>query len=81
MSESLFNEVGRLKSATLLKERLRHKCFLVNFAKVLTGPFLKNICERELLKRSTFTNHNREKYTKLKIQIYITSVPNFFLFP
>ena len=81
MSESPFNEVGRLRSATLLKERLQHKCFRVNFAKVLTGPILKNICERQLLKRSTFTNHNREKYPKLKIKIYITSVPTFFLFP
>ena len=34
-----------------LKKRLRHKCFLVNFAKSLRTPILKNICEQLLLKQ------------------------------
>ena len=34
-----FTEVG-LRSATLLKKRLWHKCFPVNFAKFLRTPFL-----------------------------------------
>ena len=33
----------------LLKERLRHKCFIVNFAKFLRTPFLQDTSERLLL--------------------------------
>ena len=29
-----------------IKKRLRHRCFLVEFAKFLKTPILKNICER-----------------------------------
>ena len=35
--------------ATLLKKRLRHKCFPLNFAKYLKTPFLQNIPGRLLL--------------------------------
>ena len=35
-----FNIVARLMPATLLKKRLWHKCFPVNFAKFLRTPFL-----------------------------------------
>ena len=38
--ESLFNEVAGLRSATLLKKRLWHRCFPVNFAKFLRTPFI-----------------------------------------
>ena len=36
----LFNNVAGLRSATLLKRRLWHRCFLVNFVKILRTPFL-----------------------------------------
>ena len=35
-----FSKVGGLRSATLLKKRLWHRCFPVNFAKSLRTPFL-----------------------------------------
>ena len=35
-----FNKVAGLRPATLLKKRLWHRCFPVNFAKFLSGPFL-----------------------------------------
>ena len=36
-----FNEVAGLP-ATLLKKRLQHRCFPVNFVKFLATPFLQN---------------------------------------
>ena len=39
----LFNKVVGLRPATLLKKRLRHKCFPVNFAKFLSTRFYR-IC-------------------------------------
>ena len=44
-----FNKVAGLMPATLLKKRLWHRCFPVNFAKFLRTPTFKNICERLLL--------------------------------
>ena len=44
-----FNKVACLKPATLLKRRLWHRCFPVNFAKFLRTPFLKNTSGRLLL--------------------------------
>ena len=35
-----FNKVAGLRPATLLKKRLWHRCFPVNFAKFLRTPFL-----------------------------------------
>ena len=35
-----FNKVGGLRPVTLLKMRLWHRCFAVNFAKFLRTPFL-----------------------------------------
>ena len=35
-----FNKVAGLRPATLLKKRLWHRCFPVNFAKFLRIPFL-----------------------------------------
>ena len=40
--ESLFNRVSGLRPAALLKKRLQHRCFLVNFVKFLRTPFLQN---------------------------------------
>ena len=39
---SFFNKVAGLRPATLLKKRLWHRCFAVNFAKFLRTPFLQN---------------------------------------
>ena len=36
-----FNKAPGVRPATLLKERLWHRCFPVNFAKSLTTTFLK----------------------------------------
>ena len=35
-----FNKISGLRPATLLKTRVWHRCFLVNFAKFLRTPFL-----------------------------------------
>ena len=45
----LFNKIEALRSATLLKKRLWHSCFPVNFPKFLRTPFLQNISGRLLL--------------------------------
>ena len=37
-----FNKVAGLRPATLLKKRLWHRCFPVNFVKFLRTPFLQN---------------------------------------
>ena len=37
-----FNKVAALRLGTLLKKRLWHRCFPVNFAKFLRTPFLQN---------------------------------------
>ena len=37
-----FDKIPGLRPATLLKERLWHRCFLVNFEKFLRTPFLQN---------------------------------------
>ena len=38
------------KLCNFVKKRLQHSCFLVNIAKFLRTPILKNFCERLLLK-------------------------------
>ena len=38
-----FNKFGGLRPAVLLKKRLRHRCFLVSFAKFLETISLMNI--------------------------------------
>ena len=45
----IFNEFGHLRSATLLKKRLWHRCFPVNFTTFLRTPFLQNSSGRLLL--------------------------------
>ena len=44
-----FNKVAGLRLATLLKKRLWHRCFPVNFAKFSRTPFLQNNFEQLLL--------------------------------
>ena len=38
----IFNKVTNLQHLTLSKKRLRHRCFLLSFVKLLITPFLKN---------------------------------------
>ena len=52
MLETLFNKVEDLRSATLLKERLQHRCLLLNFDGFLRTPFFiehLNVGEMESL--------------------------------
>ena len=44
-----FNKVAGLRPATLLKKRLWHRCFPLNFVKFLKIHFLQNICRQLLL--------------------------------
>ena len=47
--ETFFNKAAGLRPATLLKKRLLHRCFPVNFVRFLRTPFLKNTSWRLLL--------------------------------
>ena len=49
MPESLFNKDDGLKPASLLKKKLWHRCFLVNFAKFSRTSLLQNTSGRLLL--------------------------------
>ena len=44
-----FDKLAGLRPATLLKKKLWHRCFPVNFAKFLRTPFLQNTSGRLLL--------------------------------
>ena len=46
---TFLNKVAGLRTATLLKKRLWHRCFPVNFVKFLRTPFLQNTSGRLLL--------------------------------
>ena len=45
----LFYKIIRLQGCNSTKKTLQHRCFPVNFAKVLRTPILENICQRLLL--------------------------------
>ena len=49
MPEPIFDKIAGLRPATLLKMRLRYKCFPVNFTKFLRTTFLQNTLGRLLL--------------------------------
>ena len=49
-----FNKVAGLRSETLLKKRLWHRCFPVKFAKSLRKRFLQNTSGRLLLHKMHF---------------------------
>ena len=70
-----FNKVAGLRSATLLKKRLWHKCFPVNFVTFLSTPFLQNLFGRIFLKLSKSIN-----FTKFlsKTVIHFTGIPQDF---
>ena len=53
-----FNKVAGLKPATLLKKRLLHRCFPVNFANFLRTLFLQNTSGRLLLFPLTYYLNN-----------------------
>ena len=56
-----FNKITGLRTATLLKKRLLHRCFPVNFAKFLRTPFLQNSSGRLLLKVFLIFNYLKGK--------------------
>ena len=70
-----FNEVGGLRPATLLKKRLQHRRFPVNFAKFLRAPFfiehlrwlfLSSINEVEILiATSILTTFNQRHFHRI----------------
>ena len=66
-----FNKVAGLRPATLVKKRLRRRCFPVNFAKFISTPILKNICKQLLLKQEiifvwVFQKSRKEVFSVLK---------------
>ena len=83
--ESYFNGVSGLKAVTLLKKRLQHRCFQVNFMKFLRTPFLQNtsvICLTvSFHKEVLYICSNLlllEKWTKFTILPFILSIVNVF---
>ena len=59
--------------ASLVKKRLRRRCFPVNFAKFIRTPILKNICKQLLLKQEiifvrVFQKSRKEVFSVLKSQ-------------
>ena len=54
--ESFFNKVPSLRPAALSKKRLRHRCFTVNFAKLLgTRFFIQQLRTTDLGRAQNFT--------------------------
>ena len=62
-----FNKVVGLRPATLLKKRLKHRCFPVNFAKFLTTPF-----PTEHLWWLLLTQKMRKKYLDWQWKVHCT---------
>ena len=56
-----FNEFAGLRPATLLKKKLSHRCFPVNFAKYLRTPFLLNTSGQLLLIVSSLKQPSKKK--------------------
>ena len=63
-----FNKVEGLRPAALLKKRLWHKCFPLNFVKLLRTPFLQNTSGRLLLCFWFLSFHQNLKVCALKIR-------------
>ena len=91
--ESLFNRVSGSRLATLLKGRLQHRCFQVNFVKFLRTPFLQNtsvICLSLISQRSFMylfkpsfvrkmdKTHNFAIFSFCQYILYILSIVNVF---
>ena len=88
MLESLFNKAAGLRSGTLVKKRLQHRCFPVSITKFLRIPIFENICEwlslyfriykKKFLKNEKMANQKLGKVGNLgNLGIIIPS----FLFP
>ena len=58
---SVFNNFSGVQAGSFFKKRLQHRCFPANIAKFLTTTFLKNICERLLLKSEYIKKWNQRK--------------------
>ena len=68
LCQSLFiNKVVGLKPATLLKKRLWHRCFPVNFAKFLRTPFFTEDLWWLLLDFKAFLLNNRSTTNMIKL--------------
>ena len=82
--ESLFNRVSGLRPAILLKKKLQHRCFQVNFVKLLRTTFLQNtsiICLTVLFYKEvlyTCSNLLLEKWTKLTILLSFHFANTFY---
>ena len=62
-----FNKVAGLRPVTLLKKRLWHRCFPVNFVKYLRTPFFTEHLRWLLLK---FYNNYYNIFLKVKFILY-----------
>ena len=75
-----FNKVAGLRPATLVKKRLWHKYFPINFPKPLRTPILKNVCERLLLDAGwrTMQKLSRRDLLLLTCLVQINTSVSFF---
>ena len=76
-----FNKVPGLRPATLLKNRLWHRCFPVNFAKFLRTPFLQNTSGRLLLEKSLPLQKLGKQSMELQIPYILKYFPGSVLEP
>ena len=66
-----FNKVAGLRSATLLKKRLWHRCFPVNFPKFLRRTFLQNTSGRLLLSINSYSCFSRRQIYLISLSILV----------
>ena len=65
---------GYRRPATLLKKRLWHRCFPVNFAEFLRKHILKNMCERLLFSRMQRRYDLKKRFDhKIELKTYFIS--------
>ena len=68
-----FNKVAELKSAPLLKKRLWHRCFPVNFVKYLRTPFLTgHLWWLLLYERLHLQQQNFYKYCEISKSVFLS---------
>ena len=68
-----FNKVAGLRPAILLKERLWHRCFPVNFAKFLRAPFLTERVRWLLLYMYITSNNKLSDNTRQACHYFISN--------
>ena len=73
---TLLNKSLWLRPATLLKRSLWHRCFPVNFAKLLRTPFLQNTSGRLLLKYSILPRKYFYKFHLVLMSVNLTTSTN-----